>query len=139
MSFMMGLIAWSALVLAPVVVVGPPLAAAFLLLALALTACVTLRFSLLAGGSTAAAGASLFATALTLLQAPGQTTMDLAAAARSASLSAVALPALLAAVGLGGTVAFAELVALGLECDRSRGETAQPSGPARRVRLVRRR
>lgn len=138
-SFVMGLVAWSAVVLTPVVIVGPPLAAAFLLLALALATCVTLRYSLLAGALAAVGGACLFAVALGLLEAPGPASLDLAAAARSVGQRGTLLPAFLAAVGLGGAVAFAELVSLGLEWGDSAGDTGRPPGPPRRVRVTRRR
>lgn len=138
-SFVIGLVAWSALVLTPVVIVGPAMAAALLLLALALATCVTLRYSLPAGILAAAGGACLFTVALGLLEAPGQLSPNLAAAARSIGQAVSVLPALLAAGGLAGAVAFAELVSLSLEWGDGPGDTGRPAGPPRRVSVTRRR
>src|SRR5262249_58218887 len=71
-SFVMGLTAWCALSLAPVVALSPALAATFLLVASALAASATLRFSLMAGAVVAAVSAGLFSVPLALLQSPPQ-------------------------------------------------------------------
>jgi hypothetical protein len=130
----MGLVGWCALSLAPVVALSPALAATFLLIALALAACATLRVSLLAGAAVAAAGALLFAIALSWLQAP------------------VALPAMLGTIALAGAVGFAELVSMGLEWDIvlrpaelaglngvDRSQTDRSPEPRQRIRVARQR
>jgi hypothetical protein len=128
----MGLVGWCALSLAPVVALSPALAATFLLIAMALAACATLRVSLLAGALVAGAGALLFAVALSWLQAP------------------VVLPAMLGTIALAGSVGFAELVSMGLEWDivlrpaemtglngADRAQTGGPTEPIQRIRIGR--
>ena len=149
-SFVMGLTAWCALSLAPVVALSPPLAATFLLLASALAACATLRFSLVAGAGVAAPSAALFTVTLALLQAQTPEPLNLAVLIPTIVQAAIALPAMLAAVSLAGAVAFAELVSMGLEWDVVLRRTADVKGldgaapagdarePRRRIRVMQR-
>lgn len=127
-SFVMGLTAWCALSLAPVVALSPALAATFLLVASALAACATLRFSLPVGAAVAAVSAGMFAVTLALLQAPPQDALNPAVVVHSLGQVATALPAMIAAVSLAGAVAFAELVSMGLEWDVVLRRTADVRG-----------
>ena len=148
-SFVMGLTAWCALSLAPVVALSPALAATFLLVASALAACATLRFSLLAGAVVAAVSACMFAVTLALLQAPPQEALTPAVLVHSLGEVATALPAMIATVSLTGSVAFAELVSMGLEWDVVLRRTADVRGldgagraqgrePRARIRVIER-
>ena len=140
-SFVMGLVAWCALSLAPVVALSPALAATFLLLASALAACATLRFSLAAGVVSAVVSAVLFTIVLALLQTPSEA-LNPGGLAGSVFRLAIGLPAMVGAVSLAGAVAFAELVSMGLEWDvvlrrtaDVRGlESGDPAIPARKPR-----
>ena len=124
----MGLTAWCALSLAPVVALSPALAATFLLVASALAASATLRFSLPVGAAVAAVSAGMFAVTLALLQAPPQDALNPAVVVHSLGQVATALPAMIAAVSLAGAVAFAELVSMGLEWDVVLRRTADVRG-----------
>jgi hypothetical protein len=145
-SFVAGLVAWSALATAPVAALGPPLATALLLVAFALAACGPLLFSLRVGAAAAAACAVLFWVALAVLALPVDAPAGSGSLLGSLVAVRVALPALLAAVGLAGSVAFAELVSMGLEWDllpRAGGGNG-PGGrregrPQQRVRVRRER
>lgn len=148
-SFVMGLTAWCALSLAPVVALSPPLAATFLLVASALAACATLRFSLMAGAAVAAVSAGLFAITLALLQAPQQEALTPAVVFHSLGQGTTALPAMIAVVSLAGAVAFAELVSMGMDWDVELRRTADVRGldeagephvrePRSRIRVVQR-
>jgi hypothetical protein len=112
-----GLVTWSALAMAPIVALAPPLGASFVLLAFALAACATLLFSLRLGIAVAAVCAGLFWVVLAFLAPLPQGTPGATEVLGALFRTAVALPAALAAVGLAGSVAFAELVSMGLEWD----------------------
>ena len=147
-SFVMGLAAWCALSLAPVVALSPALAATFLLVAWALAACATLRFSLVAGAGVAAVSACLFAVTLALLQTPQQEALTPLLVFQSLGRVTTALPAMIAVVSLAGAVAFAELVSMGLDWDVVLRRTADVKGldeavglerePRGRIRVVQR-
>lgn len=127
-SFVMGLIAWCALSLAPVVALSPPLAATFLLVASALAACATLRFSLLAGAVVAMVSAFLFAVTLAMLQVPVMEVLTPGTIAHALGQPSTVLPAMLATLSLAGAVAFAELVSMGLDWDVVLRRTADVKG-----------
>jgi hypothetical protein len=116
-SFVTGLVTWSALAMAPIVALAPPLGASFVMLAFALAVCATLLFSLRLGIAVAAVCAGLFWVVLAVLALAPRGTPAAADVLGVLFRAAVALPAGLAAVGLAGSVAFAELVSMGLEWD----------------------
>ena len=119
-SFVMVLLGWCAFASAPVVALCPPLAAAFFVLAMGLVAVVTLRFTLLSGGTAALLAAALFALVLAAGPAPAtavgpeQLGRMVAALGRSQTL----VPALLGAAALGGAAVFGDLASAGLEWDQ---------------------
>lgn len=116
-SFVAALVAWSALAAAPIAALSPPLATSVLLIAFALTAGVTLLFSLRAGIVIAVLTGAAFWFALALLAAGPQGAIDGGAVLAALVRVGVALPGLLSIVGLAGAVSFAELVSMGLEWD----------------------
>jgi hypothetical protein len=117
-SFVMILVAWMALSLAPVVALGPP-AAGFAVLAAGLVAVTTLRFSVVWGALVAALSFVAYTVAIAVGPVPPWALGpdELQRLGRSLVRVQTLLPDLLAGLSLAGTALFAELASTGLEWD----------------------
>ena len=142
-SFVMVLAGWKSLASAAVVAISNPAAAAFAVLGIGLVAVTTLYFSLRWGVGVAVASMLLFTLASTAGPIPPWALGpdDMLRLLRSLVRWQSLAPDLLAAIGLAGTAACAELASAGLEWDlvlreavgrRRQGEDLQPTGAGRK-------